>query len=231
MASHPYWSLSKLDLFVGVDEDELKRELGRGAELSLRKIGRRERWSIEDRGEWVYGVSEGLVKVLRVSRSGREVVDTLLRMGDLFGRIASEGPKIANVMEGLTDCTILCIRAERLREYLRQRPELMLTAMQLVEDRERRLSRRVESLVFKDVYVRVVETLLQLTVDIPETCKYGMAVDVRVTQSDLAALVGASRQAVNRVLRSLEMRDVLHRHDGVLCVPDVARLARAAEEG
>jgi len=77
----------------------------------------------------------------------------------------------------------------------------------------------------------VVETLMQLTVDIPEKCPYdggvgakGMAVDCRVTQSDLAELVGASRQAVNRVLRGLESTGVLHRNGRVLYVPDVRRL-------
>lgn len=84
----------------------------------------------------------------------------------------------------------------------------------------------------------MVETLMPLTVDIPEKCPYdggngvkGMATDCRVTQSDLAELVGASRQAVNLVLRGLESTGMLHRHGRVLCVPGVRRLGTIGLEG
>ena len=141
------------------------------------------------------------------------------------------GPKRQCSIETITDCVLVRVKSLDLRRYLSSKPELLMTCVQLLEDRERRLSRRMESLVFKDVGARVVETLMPLTVDIPEKCPYdggvsarGMAVDCRVTQSDLAELVVASRQAVNLVLRGLESTGMFHRHGRVLCVPDVRRL-------
>lgn len=229
------WHLTRLDLFAGAEESELVRALGSNAEIL--KVGKRRTVEIAEQGEMAWGLSEGLAKVCRTSRSGRRVVDTLLRAGDMFGGMEISGPKRQCSIETITDCLLVRVKSTDLRRYLSSKPELLMTCVQLLEDRERRLSRRVESLVFKDVGARVIETLMQLTVDIPEKCPYdggggakGMAVDCRVTQSDLAELVGASRQAVNRVLRGLESTGVLHRHGRVLCVPDVRRLGTIGME-
>lgn len=223
------WHLSRLDLFSGTEESELSRAMG--SSLETVKIAKRRAVDVDERGELAWGLSDGLAKVCRTSRSGRRVVDTLLRPGDLFGGMEGSGPKRQCSIETITDCVFVRVSSTDLRKYLSSKPDLLMTCVQLLEDRQRRLSRRVESLVFKDVNARVVETLMQLTVDIPEKCPYdsgsgpkGMAVDCRVTQSDLAELVGASRQAVNRVLRTLEATGVLHRHGRVLCVPDVRKL-------
>jgi CRP-like cAMP-binding protein len=224
------WHLARLDLFQNADESDLSKALSGNVEVL--KIAKRRAIEVDERGEFAYGLSEGLAKVCRMSRSGRKVVDTLLRPGDLFGGLEGSGKRRESTIETITDCVLVRVRSADLRQYLSTRPDLLMTCVQLLEDRQRKLSRQVESLVFKDVAARVVETLVQLTVQIPEKCPYGgkgiagMAVDCRVTQSDLAELVGASRQAVNRVLRMLEAKDVLHRHGRVLCVPDVQALSR-----
>lgn len=224
-----YWHLTKLDLLSGVDEAELIAALGSEAVTTFRRHPRRKGVVLEDGAGFVYGLSEGLAKLARVSPSGRRVVDALVRPGDLVGRLGDDGPRQTLTLETLTACTVVSIRAEKLRSFLAGRADLMLTAVQILEDRQRRLVRRAESLVFKDVYTRVVETLLQLAVDVPQACPYGLAVDVHVNQSDLADLVGASRQAVNKVLRDLETRDLLHRHGPVYCFQDLKALASLVE--
>jgi CRP/FNR family cyclic AMP-dependent transcriptional regulator len=227
------WHLTKLDLLAGAGEEELCNALG--YDTIIKKLTRRRSFPIEEGTGLVYGLSEGLAKIVRYSdRSpgglgeGRRVVDSLMRPGSIFGRLGDDGPKGRGYvsLESISPCTLIIVKAERLRSYLSMHPDTLLTVVQLLEDQTRKLSRRVESLVFKDVFTRVVETLLQLTADIPQTCPFGMAVDVRVTQSDIADLVGASRQAVNRCLRQLESRDILHRHDGVYCIPDLQKLHR-----
>lgn len=216
------WQLTKLDLFSDVDEDELCTALGNGA--GIKKLPKRRAVPLDEGTGWVYGLAEGIAKLCRPQVSGRRTVEGLLRSGDLFGRLGGEGPRLPLVVETITACTLVTLPAPGLRKYLTSRPDLMLTVLQMLEDSQRRLQRRVEALVFKDVYTRVTETILQLAVDIPECCPYGMAVDVRINQSDLAELVGSSRQAVNRVLRDLEQRNLLHRHGKVYCIPDLKRI-------
>lgn len=222
MNASSVWQLTKLDLFSEVGEDELCTALGNGA--SVKKLPRRRAVPLDEGTGWVYGLADGIAKLCRPPVSGRRNVEGLLRSGDLFGRLGGEGPRQALVIETITACTLVTLPAPGLRKYLTSRPDLMLTVLQILEDSQRRLQRRIEALVFKDVYTRVTETVLQLAVDVPESCPFGMAVDIRINQSDLADLVGSSRQAVNRVLRDLERRDLLHRHGKVYCIPDLRRI-------
>jgi CRP/FNR family transcriptional regulator, cyclic AMP receptor protein len=220
----PYWHLTNLDLLSGVDDAEIRRAFGDS--VIVRKHARRKSVVIEEGAGVVHGMLEGLAKVVHTTPSGRRLVRALLRPGDLFGQFMDpSGPRTRYTLETISAATLATIPADRLRTFVSSRPELVLTVVQILEDRSRRLSRQVEALVFKDVHSRVVETLLQLAVDIPESCPYGMALDLRVSQSDLAELVGASRQAVNRVLRNLEALDILHRHGRVMCIPNLQSLA------
>jgi len=121
------------------------------------------------------------------------------------------------------------MRREAMATLLRAEPALSLEVVQMLETRERRLSNRLEGLVFKDVPTRVVEVLLQLSHDHGEPCQHGFAVDVRVSQQDIADLVGASRQMVNRVIRDLTIKLYVKRKGRVLCILNMARLERLAE--
>jgi CRP-like cAMP-binding protein len=76
---------------------------------------------------------------------------------------------------------------------------------------------------------RIAETLLELTRDVGETCTHGFAVDVRITQQDLADLVGASRQMVNRILREMFRDFYLKKAGAYICILDVERLRVLAE--
>ena len=99
-----------------------------------------------------------------------------------------------------------------------------------MEGRQRQLVRRIEGLVFKDVQCRVAEMLLELIREQGDHCQHGFAVDVRINQQDLAELVGASRQMVNRVLGDLSRRLYLHRMGRVICVLHRERLERLAAQ-
>jgi CRP-like cAMP-binding protein len=101
--------------------------------------------------------------------------------------------------------------------------------VQELENRQRKLVRRIEALVFKDVHTRVAETLLDLARKHQEPCSHGFAVDVRITQQDIAELVGASRQMVSRVLGDFERRLYVQRMGRVLCILHAERLHRFAE--
>jgi len=95
------WHLACLDLFAGMEEAELVRALGSNAELL--KVSKRRTVEVEERGVMAWGLSEGLAKFCRTSRSGRRVVDTLLRAGAIFGGMEVSGPKRQCSIETITD--------------------------------------------------------------------------------------------------------------------------------
>jgi CRP/FNR family transcriptional regulator/CRP/FNR family cyclic AMP-dependent transcriptional regulator len=91
--------------------------------------------------------------------------------------------------------------------------------IQELEARSRRLERRLESLVFKSVEARTVEALLELSGEVGESCSHGMAIDVRLSQQDLADLIGASRESVNRIVGDLQKPNICDVRVGICAWP------------
>ena len=181
----------------------------------------------------MFAVADGAAKLCRVSEGGRKWVEAILGRGAVFGRVFwSDGAEPRDlVIEGLEPTTIRRFGRDALERHLVDRPDLALTVAQRFEEQQRNLSRRLEALVFKDLRSRVVEMLLALVQrDIGQTCDHGFAVDVRLSQQDLADLVGATRQRVNGVIRELSRAMYVQRIGRVLCILDLPRLKDLAEE-
>jgi len=224
------WSLDGVDMSALVGE-EAWRTLGAGA--TTLQVAKRGSTVLEESRHHVFAIAEGAAKLCRVSESGRKWVEALLARGNVFGRIfwtAGAAPRDL-VVEGLEPTTIWRVGRESLERHLTAHPQLALTVAQRFEEQQRNLSRRLEALVFKDLRTRVVEMLLALVQrDIGQTCDHGFAVDVRLSQQDLADLVGATRQRVNLVIRELSRAMYVQRIGRVLCILDLHRLKDLVEE-
>lgn len=221
-----HWYLRRADLFRHFTPEQI-RELG--DDTTIRRLARREHWLTSDDDDRVYVVAEGGLKLIRIGLLGRQLVEGILEPGDMIGRLTGSRDGSYQV-ESIDQTVLLSVSRADLMAMLANDPELSLDVVQLVEDRERRLEMRLESLVFKDVPTRVIETLVYLARDHGEPCDHGFAVDVRVSQQDIADLVGASRQMVNRVIRDLTVRFYLKRKGRVLCILNMDRLQRLSEQ-
>jgi CRP-like cAMP-binding protein len=95
--------------------------------------------------------------------------------------------------------------------------------------RKRLLERRIASLVFKDVPTRLAETLLELAEDFGQPCEHGFALDLVLTQQELADLIGATRQIVNATLKQWQHQGmIMLRRYGRICLRDRDALRRVA---
>ena len=219
------WALSRVRLLEAVPEAELMALV---PDAELRRLARRRPHVLDEADERVWIVLEGGVKLCRVGLAGKRLVEAILEPGDVFGRISAGGERASYEVEALEASRIAALARGQFEPLLRRHPELACCVVQELEDRQRRLVRRLESLVFKDVRARVAETLLELTREHGQPCPHGFAIDLRISQEDLAELVGASRQMVNRVLGELQRRLYVQRMGRVLCVLHRDRLERLA---
>lgn len=221
------WSLSNLRLLSSLPEAEVQwlESVAR-----VHAFGRREVRVLDEADAQVWLVVSGGVKLCRVGVVGNRIVEALLEPGDVFGRVSQGHERATYEVQALEPSKILSVSRESFEALLHRNPTLAFSVVQTLEDRQRRLVRRIEALVFKDVRARLAETLLELARSQAEPCGHGFAVDVRVTQQDLAELVGASRQMVNRVLGDLSRAFYVQRMGRVICVLDRDRLERLASE-
>ena len=180
-------------------------------------------------GDRLYVVREGKIKLGRRSNDGRENLLAVLGPGEMFGELSlfDPGPRTATAT-ALTDVTVLGLGHQALRPWLTGRPEVAESLLQALAQRLRRTNDALADLVFSDVPGRVAKALLDLGERFGQSQPDGLHVTHDMTQEELAQLVGASRETVNKALADFASRGWLRLESRSVVLLDVERLQRRA---
>lgn len=191
--------LRRAPLFAALD-DEQAAELR--ASMSEVTLARGDALFHEgDQGDRLYVVTEGKVKLHRTSPDGRENMLAVLGPGELIGELSlfDPGPRTATA-SALTEVKLLGLGHGDLQPWLNARPEVATALLRAVARRLRKTNDQMSDLVFSDVPGRVARALLDLSRRFGVQSEEGIHVVHDLTQEELAQLVGASRETVNKAL-------------------------------
>jgi CRP/FNR family cyclic AMP-dependent transcriptional regulator len=178
----------------------------------------------------VYLVLEGRVKIYHRLHVGRQVTLAILKPGEVFGEDALRADQVHEQgVEALETTTIGVLAAGEFRSLLEWKPMFALRVLQNLGLQKRLLERKIADIVFKDVPTRLAEVLLGLAEDSGEACTHGFALELRITQQELADLIGATRQVVNATLKQFRERGLIYPRPQVICVADRDGLRLVAE--
>ncbi len=182
--------LHRSDLFSAFDEATLQRLVASARPLAYeRNVVVFEE---DDDADELFVVRSGRVAVGRRSMDGRESLVALMEAGDLFGEMAlfDQGTRSASA-RALEHSEVLAIPYGVVREVLDARPQLLWEVVRLLAERVRNTDSALADAVFLDVTGRTAKRLLELA---------GGEDDFQlpITQEELAGLVGASRERVNK---------------------------------
>lgn len=180
-------------------------------------------------GDRMYVILEGKVKLGQSSNDGRESLLAILGPGEMFGELSLFDPgQRASTATALTDAVILALSNEQLRPWLAGRPEVAAALLQALARRLRRTNEAMADLVFSDVPGRVAKALMDLGEKFGEVTSEGLHVTHDMTQEELAQLVGASRETVNKALADFAQRGWIRLESRQVVILDVERLGRRA---
>ena len=182
-----------------------------------------------DEGDKLYIVTDGKVKLGRTSSDGRENLLAILGPGQMFGELSlfDPGPRSATVT-AVTDTTFSSLSHEDLLRWLDGRPAVARGLLSQLAGRLRKANDVVADLVFSDVPGRVAKALLDLADRFGRTADDGVHVHHDLTQEELAQLVGASRETVNKALADFVHRGWIQLQGKSVVVLDEERLRRRA---
>ena len=178
-------------------------------------------------GDRMYIITEGKVKLGHTAPDGRESILAILGPGELLGELSlfDPGPRTATAV-ALTDLTALGLGHAALRPWLTGRPEVAESLLQALAQRLRRTNDALADLVFSDVPGRVAKALLELGDKFGQQMPDGVHVTHDMTQEELAQLVGASRETVNKALADFATRGWIKLESRSVVLIDTERLAR-----
>jgi len=152
----------------------------------------------------------GTLKVVQTSAGGNEVILGLVGPRDVLGELAliDRGTRSADVV-ALEDCTLLWFDRTGFRQLRQAAPVVMDNLLELTARRLRLANHQIQALATLDVAGRVARQLIALAgaYGVPEGS--GIRIDLQLTQTDLAALCGATRVRVNQALMSLRKQGLI----------------------
>jgi CRP/FNR family transcriptional regulator len=182
-----------------------------------------------DPGDRLYVVMQGKVKLGSQSTDGRENMFAVLGPGEMFGELSlfDPSPRQATAV-ALTDVTLLGLGNEALQPWLTGRPEVAIGLLRALARRMRKSHDSLSDLVFTDVPGRVAKALLELARKFGQSEADGMRVNHDLTQEELAQLVGASRETVNKALADFAQRGWIVLEQKSVLITEIERLERRA---
>ncbi|GAB2891986.1 Crp/Fnr family transcriptional regulator [Neomicrococcus lactis] len=203
------------DVFAAITEEMTEVDLSRGA--SVFREG--------DQGDQMYVIVSGKIKLGRTSPDGRENLLAVLGPGELFGEMALFDPNPRNATAtAISETRLAGLRHENLRRVIRTSPDVSMQLLQALARRLRRTNESLADLVFSDVPGRVAKALLDLADRFGRPATDGILVAHELTQEELAQLVGASRETVNKALAEFVQRGWLRLEARAVVILDIQRL-------
>lgn len=195
-------SLARSVLFSGLDPEALRRlaSIVRVVDLPVGSI----LFDQGDESDGLYIVASGIIRIYLTAGDGREATINLLEEGETIGEIAIlDGLPRSAGAAALTDARLIFVPNGPFAELLDVSPQLSRQVILMLCERLRAANAQVDQAIFHDLRHRLLMLLRQIAVIHGRVEKDVSVVDLELTQGALAQMLGASREAVNKQLRSL----------------------------
>lgn len=180
----------------------------------------------------VFGICDGQIKLAQVNREGNELTIGLLAVGDMFGPALAD-PLETEAQESATargTVSLWKVPADEWQALLVAVPTIGVRLIRAYANRQRQLERRLACMAFQRTEMRLAETLRELSGGFDRRCEHGFGQHLRITQQELADLVGATRPVVSTILNRLRDQGILGYSREYLCVRDIDSIERVLRQ-
>lgn len=175
-----------------------------------------------DPGQVLYLIQDGQVRIFINGLDGSETSVILFgKPGDIFGELAViDGLPRSATAVALDHTVLLIMRREQFREHMRRCPQLAFNFMKELSRRVRYNTRQMDSLTSLPVPQRLARKLMELAQDVGVVTAAGVYIDMPLTQSHLASLIGATRESTNKGLREFRQEGWIEVQQGAITILD-----------
>jgi CRP-like cAMP-binding protein len=208
--------LEACPLLAAIPADELRRDCPKGRIVSVPHRGTLYRQGEPARA--VFCVLEGQVTTARVNAAGAILTTAVLMPGDFFGPALGEAEVAEDTARAKGAVSVWRAPIDEFRGLLLRHPHVSVQFVSALARRQRQMERRLEGFAFKRVEARLAETFRELSGGFAARCEHGFGQHLRLSQQELADLVGATRPVVSTILNRLRDKGVLGYNREYVCV-------------
>lgn len=214
--------LREVDLFDGLTTDQL-RELSRGLPMTTCRVGKL--ITSPDDDERLYIVKRGRVRLYRLTSEGKQLTLDILDKGRIVGRMSWLGQELNDVYaEAIEDALVCSFTPGELQQLMTRYPGVGINIIRYLSERLAASEREREIMAFRSVEQRLASKLLELLDRFGHPADGGWVIDARLTQQELADMIGTSRETLALTVSSLRGREVLDMHQQRVTIADLDAL-------
>ena len=182
-------------------------------------------------GTTLYLMADGFVRIYAIGQTGQEFTYDIYGPADIFGEqsLLDDGYHSATCVT-MTPIRTWLLSKDNLFMLLRKHPDLTLGMLGMIAHRARTATQKSEAMAFQDVQGRLAYEMLSLGARSAKRTEEGILIEVPLTQNDLASMVAATRESVNKALAMLKAQDLIRISGTSIVVVDRARLERIITE-
>ena len=215
--------LREVDLFDGMSPSQLK-EISRTLPMSTCHVGGLVT-SPEDADERLYIVKRGRLRLYRLTPDGKQLTLDILDKGRVFGRMSWLGQEVSDVYaEAVEDALVCSFTPAELSRLVDRFPAVGLNIIRYLAERLAVSEREREVMAFRSVEQRLAARLLDLADRFGMPAHSGIEIDARLTQQELADMIGTSRETLAITVSSLRERGILEMRQQRVVINDLEAL-------
>ena len=219
-----YWHLRRFDLLSSLSDAEVK-ELGQICELRVVERGAPV-YRAGEASDRVFLVKSGSVKLSRTAADGKEISLAVLGPMDIFGELAMNTEQVRqDTARALEDAVVCGFERAAFEDFLSSHPELALSVTKLIGFRLRRAETKIQDILFKDVRTRLAHTVARLAEKFGEEIAEGTRIGLRLTQTDLAQLIGSTRETTSTIFNEFRRHGFVDSDGPYIIVRDIDALS------
>jgi CRP-like cAMP-binding protein len=161
-------------------------------------------------GMMLYMIESGWVRIYSIGRTGQELTIKIFEKNEIFGELSLLDDNLHSVTSiTLSPTVVWLLPKSDLKEFLDRFPGILHAFIHILVARVRLTTRHVEAMTFQDVQGRLAFMLLNLAKRHGQQTEDEIRIDIPLTQVDLATIVGATRESVNKALSYLRSQNLV----------------------
>lgn len=173
-----------------------------------------------------FWIKSGIVKLSHLTEQGNEITTALLRQGDVIGCLQHPpSQKIEEAAQALGEVSCYRFTYNDFKTLISHHAELTWHVFEEIYNRKQKIERKLRVMLTQPVEMRLIATLLELAEMFGIRCTHGYALEIHLTQQDVADLVGASRSVVSTILNDFRNRRILDYTRDQICINDAALIS------